>query len=697
MQNNVLSVSENFRKMAIRSIYSILLFILTYIILMALGIGVVFLCGLAAYGVLMIHPSFITGMIALGFVGMGFLIFFFLIKFIFSGSKKVDRSHLVEITKAQQPELFKLISEIVTEVNTDFPKKVYISADVNASVFYDSNFWSMFFPVRKNLQIGLGLMNAISATELKAILAHEFGHFSQRSMKVGSYVHHVNKVIYNMLYENEGYNSIIGGWSNISAYFALFAKGSVLVIQGIQHVLTKVYTVLNLNYMALSREMEFHADAVAANVAGSQPLINSLLRLGFADQSLNFVFNYYDSKIQHAQKPLNLYPQHYFLLNKMSMLEELPIQDDLPILSVDSYKKFNRTKLVLDDQWSSHPSTEQRVEKLKALNEPIKSTYNGIAIDLLVNKENLQELITDRVFLHVKYEVAPTTVGLKEFIDDHIKDEEDNSYPAIFKSYYDDRDPYSDYTEKDFESPVLDQCLIFEELINKKTLGDINGLNTARADRDTLRHIQNGVIQIETFDYDGTKYNAIDAYQLVTFLEAEIARYTDILNKKDYDLFRYFLNKATAQDKLNDFKTHSLTYQASAKNIQGQKDVYTNLAEATIFIQNTTPFDEIIQNMVQVKKMEKPFKEQIKFLLEDTLYEGHIDDEVRTAFEEYLSKDWKYFGNDVYFNQEVDVLFSAMFNFSVVVFKLHFKLKKSLLEFQASMLDNSKSLSEVDI
>ncbi|MNL31824.1 hypothetical protein D3C87_1536340 [compost metagenome] len=175
-------------------------------------------------------------------------------------------------------------------------------------------------------------------------------------------------------------------------------------------------------------------------------------------------------------------------------------------------------------------------------------------------------------------------------------------------------------------------------------------------------------------------------------MEAEIARYTDILNKKDYDLFTYFLNKATAQDKLNDFKTHCLTYQASAKNIQVQKDVYVNLAEATVFMQNTTPFDEIIQNMVQVKKMEKPFKEQIKLLLEDSLYEGHIDDEIRVIFEEYLSKDWKYFGNDLYFNQEVDVLFSAMFNFSVVVFKLHFKLKKSLLEFQASMLDKSKSL-----
>jgi hypothetical protein len=36
---------------------------------------------------------------------------------------------------------------------------------------------------KKNLTIGIGLINSTSVGELKTILAHEFGHFSQRSMK----------------------------------------------------------------------------------------------------------------------------------------------------------------------------------------------------------------------------------------------------------------------------------------------------------------------------------------------------------------------------------------------------------------------------------------------------------------------------------------------------------------------------------
>ncbi|WEK21028.1 MAG: M48 family metalloprotease [Candidatus Pedobacter colombiensis] len=661
MQKNVLNVSENFRKMAVKSVLSIILFLFTYLILVIMGIGVIFLCGFVAYYIVTFSASFITGMIALGCIGMGFLIFFFLIKFIFSSSKKVDRSHLVEINEQQQPELFKMLGVIVSEVKTTFPKKVYLSSDVNASVFYDSNFWSMFFPVRKNLQIGLGLMNTVSVIELKAILAHEFGHFSQRSMKVGSYVYNVNKVIYNMLYDNEDYGSLLNGWSNISNYFALFAKGAIMVIQGIQYVLTKVYTVLNLNYMALSREMEFHADAVAASVAGSHPLANSLLRLGLADQSLNIVFNYYDSKITESQKPVDVYPQQYFVLNQMASLEELPIQDGLPVLSIDNYKKFNKTKLVLEDQWSSHPSTEQRVAKLMELNQPIRNANNGIAIDLLTGKEAIQELITNQLLVNVKYGAEPPAmVGIAEFINEYVKIEQENSYPAIFKRYFDERDPYNNFTEEDFEARISDQDLTFEELINQASTADINSLNTATNDKNILEKIYNGALEIDTFDYDGVKYSTTDAYPLITFLEAEIVRYNDILDKRDVNLFRFFLNKAIEQNNLEDFKTHSLSYQLSAKHLQTKRDVYSNLADAIYFFQTTTPFDQIIENMVQVKKMEKPFCEQIKLLLDDPFYQEHIDEEMRTIFEEYISKDLRYYGHEEYLNEEIEILYTVM-------------------------------------
>ena len=92
----------------------------------------------------------ITIALGIGLASLGILVLFFLVKFIFS-SHKVDRSHLHEISKTDEPRLFKLIEDIVNEVYTSFPKKVYLSTDVNAAVFYDSSFWSMFIPIKKNL------------------------------------------------------------------------------------------------------------------------------------------------------------------------------------------------------------------------------------------------------------------------------------------------------------------------------------------------------------------------------------------------------------------------------------------------------------------------------------------------------------------------------------------------------------------
>nr|WP_121272454.1 M48 family metallopeptidase [Pedobacter schmidteae] len=686
MQSNAFSVSENFRKMAIKSMLSIALFLFTYLVLIILAIGVVALCGLIAYAIIMLKAMIITIMLGLGFIGMGFLIFFFLIKFIFSRSAKVDRSHLIEITQSQQPQLFKMINEIVVEVKTDYPKKVYLSSDVNASVFYDSSFWSMFFPVKKNLQIGLGLMNSVSAVELKAILAHEFGHFSQRSMKVGGYVYHVNKVIYNMLYDNDSYSNLLNRWSNMSSYFSLFSGGAIWVIGGIQQVLYKVYNRLNLSYMALSREMEFHADAVAASVAGSQPLISSLLRLGIADQSLSTVFDYYNSKIETSQRTNNIYPQHFFVLNQIANVEKLPFNNGLPSLTVDVYKRFSKTKLILDNQWSSHPSTEERVAGLMMLNQPQREQGMDMAMDLLVDKDTVQEMITDRLFVSVNYADEVTITDDKTFKEEYLKREEEYSYPEIYNGYFISRDPHKEFTLLDLEITEMSEVQSFEVLFSDQMVGLAKTLETAIADLQIIERIKNREVEINTFDYDGKKYSSDEATDLCRNIEDEINRLTEQLKKNEIEIFSFFLNKSIHQGKLNEFRQYASNYLSVADEMQLRHTSYIELANITYFMQTSTPLETIRENMHQVKQIEKPFKEQVGILLTDDLYRDLMREEVRSRFEKYLSNDWQYFNYDTYHNEEVEAFFVVMNDFSWLVFNGYFKMKKALLEFQADLL-----------
>lgn len=126
----------------------------------------------------------------------------FLVKFIFAVSQDVN-SDRVEITEAEQPRLFAFIRRLAGETQVPFPKKIFLSSNVNACVFYNSSFRSMFLPIRKNLEIGLGLVNSVNLSELKAVIAHEFGHFSQKSMKLGSFTYNVNRIVYNMLAESK--------------------------------------------------------------------------------------------------------------------------------------------------------------------------------------------------------------------------------------------------------------------------------------------------------------------------------------------------------------------------------------------------------------------------------------------------------------------------------------------------------------
>ena len=58
---------------------------------------------------------------------------------------------------------------------------------------------SIFFSTRKNLMVGIGLLHGMNKDELKAILSHEFGHFSKQTMKVGSITYRLLLIIRGMI------------------------------------------------------------------------------------------------------------------------------------------------------------------------------------------------------------------------------------------------------------------------------------------------------------------------------------------------------------------------------------------------------------------------------------------------------------------------------------------------------------------
>lgn len=687
MYENALKPSENFRKMARKSVNAILLFALTYILLIVAAIGLTIACAFGGIMLIAAKPMFLTLMIGGGLICFGVLILVFLVKFVFK-ENKIDRSHLTPITKEEQPELFQMIEEIVQEVGTDFPKKVYLSSEVNASVFYDSSFWSMFVPVRKNLLIGVGLMNTISVDEFRAILGHEFGHFSQKSMRVGSYVYNVNQIIYNMLYDNEGYNNFVQHIAGVSSYLAIFVVMATKIAEGIQYILKKMYAIVNLNHLALSREMEFHADAVAASVTGSQALITSLLRLHIADHALNNVFNFYNLKIKANEKTNNIYPQQRFVMNFFAGEQRITFDNGLPMISEEHYHKFNRNKLVLKDQWASHPSTKDRIENLQKLNFPAKNSQSGVAVDLLLNRDEVLSQITKKLFDAVNYSQTPVIADEHQFEKEFLQDRNLKSFDRLFNDYYDYRSPYTAFDDSAFEQTIASVEMTATDFFNDSRLNLIYEKDGVVTDLDTLKQLAGGTTEIKTFDYDGKRYTIEDCEALIQYLNTELEQQEAQLKELDTQIFNYFIAISAKQNNLATLKSLYENFKEIAERLDSQGDVHNKIANAASFMHTSTPFEVIEQNLIVLKKEELSFKEQLLSLMESSVYQEFITEEVREKINHYLSNKYSYFAGKTYFDMQVDDLFYAIEQFAKIINDTNFNAKKRLLDFQANLEGN---------
>ena len=118
-------ISKEFKIHTVRAILSLVFFAIVYLVINVLAITLTVLSAYAGISLITNVPAFITIIIGVGLIGFGFLILFFLLKFIFK-VHKVDRSQLLEIKKTDEPGLFNLIHEIIDQIGIRFPKKVYL-------------------------------------------------------------------------------------------------------------------------------------------------------------------------------------------------------------------------------------------------------------------------------------------------------------------------------------------------------------------------------------------------------------------------------------------------------------------------------------------------------------------------------------------------------------------------------------------
>lgn len=678
---SVTEPSPAFKKEVSGVMGSILFFFIVYALLLLLSAALVAGCVYAGIAIIVNVPRLITIVAGIGLIGVGVMVFIFLVKFLFSVSR-YDRSNIIEVKENEQPALFGFIRQLTKDTQTHFPRRIYLSADVNACVFYDSSFWSMFFPVKKNLQIGLGLVNSVNVSEFKAVMGHEFGHFSQRSMKLGSFVYNVNKIIYNMLFDNKGYASFLQSWASIDGIFAIFASITAGIAQGIQSILRGMYGLINKKYMGLSRQMEFHADAVAASVSGSHSLGTALKRIELAASCYDITLQKCDDFFKQKKISHNIYPKQKLVLQKIAEEYKLPLQNGLPQISDEFFKNSNTSRINFKDQWASHPSTEDRIEHLDKLAIPAEIMEESAWV-LFTNKEQLQQQLTQKIYEAVQLPQDAATVDETEFNNKLNQDASQFSFPEAYNGFYDNHQvTIMDTSELDNEPGG---AITFDELFTAEHAALAKKINTTANDIEIVKAINEKRIDTKSFDFDGAKHNRADAPAVIAQLEVALKETKDLQEKLDRQAVHFFLACARkgANDKSDELKNDYNNYFDLRKKADGFLAQMNGMLEvlAPVFSGQTLQIEDIRTMISRLKRDHEPvFKQKLQYWMSLDAFKNNPA--LITKATSFAGADYAYFGDTSFFETELHDLHSLCTESWVEVSNFLFNIFKAIAEKQ---------------
>ncbi len=359
----------------------VVLFVIVYLITIVVGIGLIYL---AFHASVWIIPQFFENVapyilrlgkagglllvgIIVGIVGLWAFIIavgIYLIKPLFIFPKR-NMNHGKELHREDSPKLYDMIMDTAKAVGVKEPKHIYVNHEVNACVFFNTGFWNIFFPVRKNLIIGLGLFESTNSEEVKSIIAHEFGHFAQSSMRVGSVLYIANKVIADLVYRRDKLDYLMLRWCLQDGIWGFWGKATKSVVIKFRSLVDYMFRSQQRNYMKLSRQMEYDADAAACRVVGTEIFISALCKV----QQLNKSFNFYNQMLGYLanqHQTVSDYWKGYEMIQpNMSVLKiKIPLYDRLE--TTPELEKV-KSRVSVEEIWSSHPEVEKRIGHAKAL------------------------------------------------------------------------------------------------------------------------------------------------------------------------------------------------------------------------------------------------------------------------------------------------------------------------------------------
>lgn len=166
------------------------------------------------------------------------------------------------ITREQAPRLFECIERVRAATGAMPMDVVLITPEFNAFAAEVPRFGP--FGVRRYLGIGLPLMQGLPPEEVEAVIAHEFGHFSNRHGRIGSAIYRMRRMWLAMAKSAD-----FGVLNRFLSWYAPY---------------------FNAYSFVMARQQEFVADRAAADALGAPVMARALSRISLLGLAADELF-----------------------------------------------------------------------------------------------------------------------------------------------------------------------------------------------------------------------------------------------------------------------------------------------------------------------------------------------------------------------------------------------------------------------
>jgi heat shock protein HtpX len=252
--------------------------------------------------------------------GMNFYAYYF------SDTMILKHYNAQEVDPREAPMLYRIVERLVERADLPMPK-VYIIHDHIPNAFATGR-----NPAHAAVAITTGLLELLNEDEVEGVMAHELSHVAHRDILVATVAATIA--------------GAVAFIANMLQFGAMFSHrdnrvGNPILMLVMAILLPIAATVIQ---MSISRSREFMADAGAAYLTGHPEwLQNALIKLS----------NYNARGEVHGATPENA---HMFIISP-----------------------FDGKNISFADLFRTHPTTEQRLERLEALKEAVVSRrYNKL-------------------------------------------------------------------------------------------------------------------------------------------------------------------------------------------------------------------------------------------------------------------------------------------------------------------------------